>query len=220
MRMKIKWYGHSAFLITTAKGVRIITDPYQSGAFGGDLAYGKITDEADIVLSSHDHDDHNYTKDIKGRFTYINKTGTYEEKGVRIRAVPTYHDGTKGSQRGKNLFFIVEADDLKVAHAGDLGHALDAAALGEIGTVDILLLPVGGFFTIDAAEATGIMEALKPRVTIPMHFKTEKCAFPITPVEDFTRGKERVRSAGATEAEFSKAGLPDEAEIVVLRHAL
>ena len=71
--MKIKWYGHSAFLITTAKGVRIIIDPYQSGAFGGDLSYGKITDEADIVLSSHDHDDHNYTKDIKGRFTYVNK---------------------------------------------------------------------------------------------------------------------------------------------------
>jgi len=218
--MKIKWYGHSAFLITTAKGVRIITDPYQSGAFGGDLAYGKITDEADIVLSSHDHDDHNYTKDIRGRFTYINKAGAYEEKGVSIRAVPTYHDGSKGSQRGKNLFFIVEADGLRVAHAGDLGHTLDAAAAGEIGQVDILLLPVGGFFTVDASEATRIVEALKPRITIPMHFKTEKCAFPITPVEDFTRGKERVRTLKVTEGEFSKAGLPGEAEIVVLDHAL
>ncbi len=217
--MKIKWYGHSAFLITTAKGVRIITDPYQSGAFGGDLSYGKITDEADIVLSSHDHDDHNYTKDIKGRFTYINKAGVYEEKGVKIRAVPTYHDGSKGSQRGKNLFFVVEAD-VTVAHAGDLGHTLDAAAVKDIGAVDILLLPVGGFFTIDASEAARIVEALKPRVTIPMHFKTEKCAFPIQPVEDFTRGKERVRNADVTEVEFSKACLPGEAEIVVLRHSL
>jgi len=220
MGMKIKWYGHSAFLITTARGVRIITDPYQSGAFGGDLSYGKITDEADIVLSSHDHDDHNYTKDIRGRFTYINKAGAYEEKGVKIRAMPTYHDGSKGSQRGKNLFFVVESDDLTVAHAGDLGHALDAATAKEIGAVDILLLPVGGFFTIDASEATRIVEALKPRVTIPMHFKTEKCAFPITPVEDFTRGKEGVRDPGVTEVEFSKAGLPDEAQIVVLDHAL
>lgn len=218
--MKIKWYGHSAFLITTAKGVRIIIDPYQSGAFGGDLSYGKITDEADIVLSSHDHDDHNYTKDIKGRFTYVNKAGAFEEKGVRIRAVPTYHDGSKGSQRGKNLFFIVEADDLKVAHAGDLGHTLNEASVREIGTVDVLLLPVGGFFTVDASEATRIVEALKPRVTIPMHFKTEKCAFPITPVEDFTRGKERVREVRATETEFSKADLPGEPEIVVLHHAL
>lgn len=218
--MKIKWYGHSAFLITTEKGVRIITDPYQSGAFGGDLAYGKITDEADIVLSSHDHDDHNYTKDIKGRFTYINRSGVYEEKGVKIRAIPTYHDGSKGSQRGKNLVFVVEADDLKVAHAGDLGHTLDAAAVKDMGVVDILLLPVGGFFTIDASEAARIVEDLKPRITIPMHFKTDKCAFPITPVEDFTRGKEGVRDAGVTEVEFSKSGLPDKAEIVVLRHAL
>ncbi len=218
--MKIKWYGHSAFLLTTSKGVRIITDPYQSGAFGGDLAYGKITDEADIVLSSHDHDDHNYTKDIKGHFSFINKAGVYEEKGIRIRAILTYHDGSKGSQRGKNLVFIIEADDLTVAHAGDLGHTLDAAALKEIGAVDILLLPVGGFFTIDASEATRIVEDLKPRITIPMHFKTEKCAFPITPVEDFTRGRERVRDAGVAEVEFSKSGLPSQAEVVVLRYAL
>jgi len=218
--MKVKWYGHSAFLITTAKGVKIIMDPYQSGAFGGDLRYGRITDEADIVLSSHDHDDHNYTKDIQGHFTYINKAGTYEEKGVKIRAVPTYHDGSKGSQRGKNLIFIVEADDLKLAHAGDLGHTLDAAAVQGIGAVDILLLPVGGFFTIDSAEAARIVEDLKPRVTIPMHFKTEKCGFPIAPVEDFTRGRERVRDAGSAEVEVSKLTLPREAEIVVLDYAL
>ncbi|MDD3844725.1 MAG: MBL fold metallo-hydrolase [Syntrophorhabdaceae bacterium] len=218
--MRVKWYGHSAFLITTAKGVKIITDPYQSGAFGGDLRYGKITDEADIVLSSHDHDDHNYTKDIKGHFRYINKAGTYEEKGVRIRAVPSYHDGSRGSQRGSNLIFIIEADDLKVCHAGDLGHTLEAAGVREIGAVDILLLPVGGFFTIDASEATQVVDSLGPRVTIPMHFKTEKCDFPITPVEDFTRGKERVRVAGGTEVEFSKLTLPGEAEIVVLNYAL
>ena len=93
-------------------------------------------------------------------------------------------------------------------------------AVKDVGAVDILLLPVGGFFTIDASEAARIVEDLKPRVTIPMHFKTDKCAFPITPVEDFTRGKEGVRDAGVTEVEFSKSGLPDKAEIVVLRHAL
>jgi L-ascorbate metabolism protein UlaG (beta-lactamase superfamily) len=218
--MKVKWYGHSAFLITTAAGVRIITDPYQSGAFGGALSYGRITEEADIVLSSHDHDDHNYTKDIQGEFTFINKEGVYEEKGVTIRAVATFHDTSRGSERGRNLIFVIEADGLRLAHAGDLGHALDAAALKELGRIDILLIPVGGFYTIDAHEAAGVVEDIKPLVTIPMHFKTDKCDFPITPVEEFTKGKTGVRDMGKTEVEFSKATLPSQREIVVLGHAL
>ncbi len=218
--MNIKWYGHSAFLITTAGGVRIITDPYQSGAFGGALSYGKITDEADIVLSSHAHDDHNYTKDIKGKFTHIKKEGVYEEKGVRIKGIATFHDTSRGGERGENLIFVIEADDMRVAHAGDLGHTLDAATAKEIGKIDILLIPVGGFYTIDAREASTIVDQLGPLVTIPMHFKTEKCDFPITPVEEFTKGKERVRDTGKTEAEFSKGTLPPMGEIILLRYAL
>ena len=218
--MNIKWYGHSAFLITTAGGVRIITDPYRSGAFGGALSYGKITDEADIVLSSHNHDDHNYTGDIRGKFTYIGKEGVYEEKKVSIKAIPTFHDTSKGSERGKNLIFVIEADDMRVAHAGDLGHTLDAATVKEIGKIDILLIPVGGFYTIDAKEAVAVVEQLGPLVTIPMHFKTEKCDFPITPVEEFTKNQQRVKDTGKTEAEFSKAALPPQGEVVVLRYAL
>ncbi|HBL23214.1 MAG TPA: MBL fold metallo-hydrolase [Deltaproteobacteria bacterium] len=218
--MKVKWYGHSAFLITTAAGVRIITDPYQSGAFGGALSYGRITEEADIVLSSHDHDDHNYTKDIRGEFIFINKEGVYHEKGVTIRAVATFHDTSRGSERGRNLIFVIEADDMTLAHAGDLGHTLDAAALKELGRIDILLVPVGGFYTIDAQEAASVVEDIKPLVTIPMHFKTDKCDFPITPVEDFTKGKTGVRYTGETEVEYSRATLPSQREIVVLGHTL
>ncbi len=218
--MKIKWYGHAAFLITTAKGVRIIIDPYQPGAFGGALSYGKITDEADIVLSSHEHDDHNYTKDIKGNFTFINKQGTYDEKGVKIKAIPTFHDPSKGSERGKNLIFLIDADDIKLAHAGDLGHTLDGAAIREIGKIDILLIPIGGFYTIDAEEATKVVGDLKPLITIPMHFKTEKCDFPISFVEEFTKGKKGVRDTGKTEVDFSRSTLPAQGEIVILRYAL
>lgn len=218
--MKIKWYGHAAFLITTAKGMRIIIDPYQSGAFGGALSYGKITDEADIVLSSHDHDDHNYTKDIKGKFTYINKQGVFEEKGIKIRSIPTFHDQSKGSERGKNLIFTIDADDIRLAHAGDLGHLLDAAAVKEIGKVDILLIPIGGFYTIDVKEAGKVVEDLKPLVTIPMHYKTQRCDFPISTVEEFTKSKKNVKDEGKTEVEFSRATLPQQGEIVVLRHAL
>jgi L-ascorbate metabolism protein UlaG (beta-lactamase superfamily) len=218
--MNIEWYGHAAFKLTTAKGVRIIIDPYESGAFGGALSYGKITDAADIVLTSHDHADHNYTADIKGKFTHISKKGEYEVAGVKIKAIPTFHDPSKGKERGDNLIFVIEADELKVAHAGDLGHALDKNKAGEIGRPDVLFLPVGGFYTIDAKEASGVFETLKPSITIPMHFKTDKCEFPITTVEDFLKGKTNVKRVKASETQVSRKDLPDKPEIRVLQPAL
>jgi len=218
--MKIKFYGHSAFMITTDAGVRIITDPYQSGAFGGALSYGKIIDEADIVLASHDHEDHNYTKDIKGKFTHITKAGTHNIKGLKIKAIPSHHDASKGKERGSNLIFVVDADGLIIVHAGDLGHTLEKEAVEEIGKVDILLIPVGGFYTIDSREATKVMNDLKPAITIPMHFKTDKCTFPISDVEEFIRGKKGVKRAKASEIEIKKESLPKEHEIIVLEPAL
>ncbi len=218
--MKIKWYGHASFKITTEKGAKIIIDPYQSGAFGGVISYGKITEEADIVLTSHDHDDHNYTKDIKGTFKHINKAGRYEEKGVQIRAIPSYHDPSRGKERGQNLIFVVEADGLTVGHMGDLGHTLAADTLKLVGKLDILLLPVGGFYTINADEATKVMNDLAPMMTIPMHYKTDKCNLPITGVEEFTRNKKAVKAAGSSEVEITKATLPKSQEVVLLKHAL
>lgn len=218
--MKIKWYGHAAFNLTTQDGTRIIIDPYQSGAFGGALSYGKIQDEADIVLISHDHDDHNYTKDIKGKYVIINSAGEKTIKNVKIKAIPAYHDPSKGSERGKNLIFVIEADGLKVAHAGDLGHTLSKDTVKEIGTIDILLLPVGGFYTIDPREATKVMEDIRPLVTIPMHFKTDKCNFPIVNVDEFTKNKKNVKKLDSTEVTITKETLPKESEIYVLKYAL
>lgn len=218
--MKIKWYGHAAFKLTTDTGVRIIIDPYESGAFGGALSYGKITEEADIVLTSHDHNDHNYTKDIKGNFTQIKKAGSHDVKDIKIKAVHTHHDPSKGRERGDNLIFVVEADGLTLAHMGDLGHTLEKGTVGEIGKVDVLLLPVGGTYTIDAGEATMVIHDIKPAIIIPMHFKTEKCDFPVAKVEEFTAGKAGVTAAKASEIEVNKAGLPAEPEIIVMEYAL
>ncbi len=218
--MRLNWYGHAAFKLTTDKGLRIVIDPYEPGFGNGGLTYGKIVDEADLVLTSHDHGDHNNVGDIKGKFTRIQKEGRYEVAGVKVAAIPCFHDSSKGKDRGKNLIFVIEADSLKVAHAGDLGHALGTDLLKELGPIDILLLPVGGFYTIDAREATEVMNALKPRITIPMHYKTEKCSFPITGVDEFTRGKKNVRMANTSELDISKESLPKNPEIVVLKHAL
>lgn len=218
--MKINWYGHAAFSIVTEQGTKIIIDPYESGGYDGALAYGRIQEKADIVITSHDHADHNYTKDIQGAYRLINQAGAYEVKDVKLRLIPAFHDASAGKERGKNLISVMEADDLVVVHLGDLGHGLDAAALKNIGKMDILLMPVGGFFTIDAAEATQVMTAINPMVTIPMHYKTEKCGFPIAPVENFTGSRKNVRMLNQSEWAVQKATLPKEPEIIVLAHAL
>lgn len=218
--MKIKWYGHAAFLVTTDQGVKIIFDPYESGAYGGQLAYGKIKDEADIVLTSHDHADHNDTKSLPGSPQIVKGSGSKTIKGISIKGISTYHDSSRGKERGENTIFVLTADEMKLCHLGDLGHRLSEKEVSEIGPVDILLLPVGGFFTIDAKEATEIAQQLKPKVVIPMHFKTSKCGFPISPVEDFLKGKTRVKRPGTNEISIEKKTLPSEMEIVVLEHAL
>ncbi len=218
--MKIKWYGHSAFLITSDEGTKIIFDPYEPGAFGGQLAYGKIKDQADIVLTSHDHADHNYTQDLPGNPQVLKGSGAKTVKGISIRGVSTYHDPSKGTERGANTIFTIKVNHIQLCHLGDLGHLLSDKELAEIGPVDILLTPVGGFFTIDPKEATRVAEQIKPRILIPMHFKTEKCGFSIALVEDFLKGKANIKRPKASEASFDKATLPQQMEIVVLEHAL
>ena len=218
--MKIKWYGHAAFLITSDEGTKIIIDPYEPGAFGGQLSYGKIKDQADIVLTSHDHADHNYTQDLPGTPQVVKGSGPKTLKGVSIKGVSTYHDPSKGNERGANTIFTIKINNIQLCHLGDLGHLLSDKELAEIGPVDILLIPVGGFFTIDPREATRVAEQIKPRILIPMHFKTGKCGFSIAPVEDFLKGKANIKRPKTSEATFDKATLPQQMETVVFEYAL
>lgn len=218
--MKIKYYGHAAFLITSDQGTKILIDPYEPGAFGGQLSYGKITDQVDIVCTSHDHADHNYTKDLPRGFQIVKGSGSKTIKGISIKGIPTYHDPSKGNERGTNTIFNLTIDQVKVSHLGDLGHLLSHNELAEVGPVDILLIPVGGVFTIDPKEAAQVAEQIKPKVLIPMHFKTTKCGFPIAPVEDFLKGKSNVKRPKISEAAFDQPTLPQQLEIMVLEHAL
>jgi L-ascorbate metabolism protein UlaG (beta-lactamase superfamily) len=218
--MKIKWYGHAAFLITSAGGIKIITDPYESGAFGGQISYGKIKDQVDIVSISHEHDDHNDVRNLPGSPHIVRGAGSKTVKGITLKGIPTYHDPSRGSQRGTNTIFTFLIDGIQVCHLGDLGHSLSEKELVEIGPVDILLIPVGGHFTIDANEATRVAEQIQPKVLIPMHFKTPKCALPISAVEDFLKGKATPKRSNTSEVVFDKGTLPKAMEIVVLEHAL
>lgn len=223
--MHIKYLAHSAFLVTTEAGVRVLFDPYQSGGFGGALKYGPIREPADVVVTSHRHADHGHTVGLAGKHTVIDglqlaEQGPRSVAGVSLCAVHTYHDQNKGRDRGENAVIILEADGLRVCHCGDLGHVLTPAQVEGAGRVDVLLLPVGGHFTIDAAEATQVMQQLQPRITIPMHFKTPKVDFPIAPVEKFLAGKTNVRRPGGSELQVTAGSLPSAPEIVVLDPSL
>ena len=215
--MRIKWLGHACFLVTSTGGARIITDPY---AVGGGINYCPIEETADVVVVSHGHGDHNNVAAVQGQPEVIKGPGTKTAKGIPFRGVATSHDTSQGTQRGSNTVFCFTIDDLSLCHLGDLGHVLSQAQVSEIGGVDILFVPVGGFFTIDAAVANQVCDQLKPKVIIPMHFKTSKCAYPIAGVEDFLEGKKNVRKAMASEVEFRREALPTVTEIVLLKPAL
>ena len=213
--MKIKWLGHSAFLITADDGTRLVTDPY--GDYPG-LSYRPIDEAADIVLVSHDHGDHVGAR-IKGDPKKVSGSGRTEAGGMEISGLETFHDTSKGRERGRNTVFCFTVDGIRICHLGDLGHELSGADLTRIGQVDVLMLPVGGIFTIDAGVASRICDQIKPSVAIPMHFRTDKCNFPMSGVDDFLEGKAGVSRAGASEVELKKEQFPQAIEIVVLEHA-
>ena len=215
--MKIKYLGHAAFVLTTNEGTRIVLDPYQAGAYNGAVGYPPINETAEIVLLSHDHPDHGYAKAVKGKPQVISSAGSRSVKEVKVTGLSTFHDESRGSQRGKNIVFTVEADGLRVTHLGDLGHPLSEKEVEQIGQPDVLLVPVGGFFTIDASTATKTAERLSARIVIPMHYKTECCGFPIAPVDGFLKGKENVKRLGQ-EVELTKQSLPAGQEVWVLQH--
>jgi len=215
--MKIKWNGHASFTITSGTGIKIITDPYEPGGFGGGIKYGPIPDPADIAIVSHEHADHNYVKGLKGNPVVVKDSR--EAKGINFEALPAFHDSGKGAERGKNNLFCFEVDQIRVAFLGDLGHLLDDAQLQKLGKVDLLLIPVGGFFTIDAKQAGELVSKIKPAIVIPMHFKTDKVDFPIQPAEGFLALFTKVKKLEASETEIKKSGLPQSTEVWVLKFA-
>ncbi len=217
--MKVKYYGHAAFLITSNEGTRIITDPYKPGAFDA-MSYRKIPDEADVVVVSHDHDDHNNSGELPGNPEEVRTAGKRSVHGIEFNGIATFHDTSSGKERGENIIFSFAVDGITICHLGDLGHVLSQNEVRAIGDVDLLLIPVGGFYTIDSEAASEVARQLNPSVIIPMHFKTGKCEFPITPVEEFTEGKARVKVMHSSEISFEKGELPKETEIIVLQHAL
>ena len=163
--VEIQYLGHSAFRIK-GKSCVLVTDPY--GAQAGKFPAG-VT--ANIVTVSHDHFDHNEVKSVAGSPFVVNGPGEYEVGGVSIVGIPTWHDDQEGAQRGENTAYVIEMDGLRLVHLGDLGHKLAQDQLEQMGAIDVVMIPVGGVYTLDAKEAAGVVKQVDPWVVIPMHYQ-------------------------------------------------
>jgi len=178
--LKIVWLGHSSFKVILNNGKVIVFDPY-------DDSYGYTPSEirADLVLSSHEHRDHNCLKYITGDYTLINKPGDYTLGDIRIMGFESFHDKNGGKERGLNTVFKLSAEGINLVHLGDLGDVPKPTFLKSLGKVDILFIPVGGVYTIDAAEAFNILESLSPNIIIPMHYLTDSVSLKLDPISKF-----------------------------------
>lgn len=164
--MEVVFLGHSSFRIKTRQGT-IVTDPFDPGMVG--LKFPKVT--ADIVTVSHQHNDHNQVSQILGSPKVVAGPGEYELAGISILGISSFHDQLNGRQRGENTIYTIAADDLRVCHLGDLGHKLSDEQISQLGPVNILLVPVGGEYTIDAKTAVEVVSQVEPNIVMPMHYQ-------------------------------------------------
>jgi len=214
--MKITWHGRSCFklLVKSNSGdkITILIDPFEK-----EIGLTPPRGAADIVLVTHDHSDHNNIKAVSGTPFIINGPGEYDVKGVFIRGVFSYHDNSKGSERGINTMYVIEVEDMQVCHLGDLGQKeLADVQLDKMGEVDILMVPVGGTYTIDGEEAVKIINQIEPSVVIPMHYKISGIDTKFDKVDDFLK---EIGAKQETMEEYNvkKLDLGEEMKVVVMK---
>lgn len=212
--MKITWLGHSSFKLEESTGTTIVTDPYHSY-----VGYEMPKVDADIVTVSHAHNDHCYVSKVGGDPTVLNRAGAYEIGGVHILARRSYHDDKKGALRGDNIIFKYRMDGVDVCHMGDIGEECNAILVESLMPVNVLLIPVGGNYTIDAVQAKEYVDRIMPDVVIPMHYKTKDCEFDIEKVNEFLDlfEDENVIYADGSTVEFDRADFNgEETKVLVL----
>ncbi|MFH1995857.1 MAG: MBL fold metallo-hydrolase [Candidatus Omnitrophota bacterium] len=212
--MKIQWFAHASFLLESIEGIRLITDPYDPS-----IGHDPIRERADIVTVSHSHYDHANITDISGTPKVVNGAGKFEYKGVKVEGIRAFHDASAGAERGQNIIYSILIDTISIVHLGDLGHLLKDEQAKEIGKTDILLIPVGGTYTLDFKAAQRVVEQIKPAIVIPMHFKTKKLVLGIDTVERFLSGKNNVLREHKSYFNIDASSIPQAQKIVVLTPA-
>jgi L-ascorbate metabolism protein UlaG (beta-lactamase superfamily) len=210
--MEITWLGHSCFRIRGSH-TTIITDPYSP-----DLGYSLGKPTAHIVTVSHQHPGHSYVSGIGGEPKLVTRPGEYEINGVLIIGMTTFHDTEGGKNRGKNTIYLIEIDEVSICHLGDLGHVLTTKQVEEIDNVDVLLIPVGGVSTIDAARAAEVVRQLDPKVVVPMHYKTEALNRELDPVDKFLKEMGSKQIEPQLKLSVTKANLPLSTQVFLLNY--
>lgn len=215
---KLTWAGQSCFQISVSNGkdhsADVVIDPF-------DEKVGlKVPNfSADILLVTHDHPDHNSIKAIKGEPFLIQNPGEYEVKGVFVQGIDSFHDDSEGKERGKNTIYTIEAEDMRFCHLGDFGQKqLTDEQLEKIGEIDILMIPVGGTFTIDSSEAAKVIGQIEPKIVVPMHYGLPKLKYELDGVEKFLKAMGKKDVVSVDKLTIKTSALPKEGamEIIVL----
>ena len=201
--MKLEWIGHACFRMTAQDGTVAITDPYDQS-----VGINMIPLKADLITMSHEHHDHNETSMIEGNPIIVHGPELAAVSGVTSRAVMSYHDDAQGEKRGRNYIRLFDIDGLKVVHMGDQGCMPREDVIEAIGNADVMLIPVGGTYTVDAQGAKAIIEAAKPKCVVPMHVKTKRCPYPIAPVSEFLQVMDAQDAQAVDSVELTKGHVP------------
>ncbi len=180
--MQLKYHGHACFSMKFESGAKIVCDP-----FDPTVTFAPCTEECDAAILSHGHFDHNYTSSLSGNFKTIDTAGECEIKNTRICSIPCFHDKEGGKLRGTNLVSIIECEGLRIAHLGDLGHMPDESLMAQLSGIDVMLIPIGGTYTIDTQEAEELIRTAKPRIAVAMHFRTPEFDINITTCDAFKK---------------------------------
>jgi L-ascorbate metabolism protein UlaG (beta-lactamase superfamily) len=178
--LDVTWLGHGCFRLR-GRGAAVVTDPYPPSL---GLKLSRL--DANLVTVSHEHDNHNYTQIVRDAYE-IRGPGEYEVAGVSVIGVPSFHDAEKGAKHGRNTIYLIEIDDVRVCHLGDLGSALDDAEAEAISSPDVLLIPVGGRTVINAAQAAQVVRQLEPRYVVPMHYAIPGLKLELDPLDRFLK---------------------------------
>ena len=213
--MQIIWHGHSFFQILIPRketSVKIAIDPYDE-----QIGLKPPSLEADILLITHNHHDHNNIKAIKGTPFLISGPGEYEIKGVFIQGIFSFHDNAQGKERGENTIYTLESEGIKVCHLGDLGQKeLTDEQLEKIGNVDILMIPIGGVYTISAKEATKVISQIEPKIVIPMHYQIPKLKIKLESLDKFLKMMGIKSPEVSKKISISQKNLPTEGMKVII----
>lgn len=212
--MLITWLGHSCFRLqdkTGPEGKTLVTDPFDKT-----IGLKPPQFEASIVTVSHNHHDHNNAKALRGNPYIVDSVGEYDIQGISIQGVDSYHDDQQGRERGANVIYRIEIDDISVVHLGDLGHILENKQLEAIGRTDILFVPVGGNYTLDAKNAAEVVNQIEPRIVIPMHYSLPGLKIELSGVDSFIK-EMGIKPQTEDKLKINRKDLPqEEMEVVIL----